>query len=154
MRGKDNHSVPPGVRGRGGFTLTEALIASTILAASVTALVYPFSLAASQQRTNAAAVTSAALAEQMIERLLAMNYSAALAMDGTSESGDQLTDVDNQPFNDASLADFARTVSAQEIVIALPGEETEDAAVFCRLTVTVTHPRAPDVVLTRLVAPD
>lgn len=154
MRGSKHHPDQLRRRRCGGFTLTETLIASTILAASVSALVVPFSLAASQQRTNAAAVTASVLAEQMIERLVAMSYSQALAMDGTSESDNRITDSTGQPFNDESLQGFTRTVAVDEVAIALPGQEVEEAAVFGRLVVTVTHPDAPDVALTRLVAGD
>ncbi len=137
---------------RGGFTLTEALIASAIVAVTVVALVTPFSLAARHQRLDALRTTGLALASQMTERLLTLDYTEVLAVDGLSEAGAAITDAAGQPMNDPALNGFTRRVRADEIPLPLPGEADADAAVFCRVTVAVEHADLPPLTVTRLFA--
>lgn len=141
-------------RGRGGFTLVEVLIASAILAAVVGALVVPFSLAHKHQRRDAQQTTAAALAEQMIERLVNLPYDDVLAMDGRVETGADITDAQDQPLGDSSLDGYELTVDAAEVAIALPGEDPEDAATFGVATVTVTHEGIRPVTFSRMFSPD
>jgi len=143
---------PP--RGRAGFTLPEVLIASTILAAVVGALVVPFSLAHKHQQRDARQTTAAALAEQMIERMVNLSYNEVLAMDGRVETGSDITDAQGQPIGDASLDDYELSIDAGEVTIPLAGEDVEDAATFCVATVVVTHEGIRPVTFSRMFAPD
>lgn len=154
------HKLPahPGIlplrprrRGR-AFSLLEALVASSIIAVTTLALVSPFSLAASHQRLDADRTVGLALATQMMERLLLLDYAQVLALDGHSETGRKITDAANQAMNDPTLDGFTRTIAAREVVMPLPGEGEGDAAVFCAATVTVTHTGMNPVVLWRLFA--
>ena len=60
------------MRRRGGFTLTECMIAAAVLMAAVAGLVMPFSVAAKAQRLDALQTSAATLAGQMMERLQTM----------------------------------------------------------------------------------
>ncbi len=132
-----------------GFTLIEVLIASTILAITVGALVYPFSLAHEQQRLDASRTTAAALAAQMIERMVDLPYDQVLAMNGRVEVGDQITGGDDSPIGDPSLTGYTLSVAAGEVTVG----SGDEAATFCSATVVVSHPQIRAVTYSRLFAP-
>lgn len=119
---------------------------------TVGALVYPFSLAYEHQQRDAAQTTAAALAGQMIERLVSLPYDDVVAMNGRVESGSQITDVGDQPIGDASLAGFELAVAANEVKIPVGDETPEEAATFCVAEVVVTHDLIEPVTVGRLFA--
>lgn len=140
-------------RADGGFTLVETLIAATVLAIAVVALVTPLSLSAEKQREAALQTTAAALASQMMELMLTLDAEAVLAADGLEQTGGDITDSQGRPLNDPSLAGFTIAVEADSVAIPIGSETFEEAADFVSLRVTVTHPDVLPVTLTRLIAP-
>lgn len=138
---------------RPGFTLIESLIASVVLAVAVVALVTPLSIAAEKQRDAAQQTTAAALASQMMERLLTLDAQTVLASDGLELKGRQITDYQGQPIDDASLDGFTLTVAADEVAIPVGNESFAEATKFVTARVTVTHENTLPVELTRLIAP-
>ncbi len=129
-----------------GFTLTETLIATTVLSLSVIALISPLSLAAQHQRLDAIQTTASALASQRLERMATFTQPQRLAADGTTEQGTEITGFDGRPMNDATLADFTLTIAAQ----ATPITRDDEAQTFCVVRVTLTHPETAPVTVARL----
>ncbi len=140
-------------RARRGFTLMEVLIASAILAIVVGALTVPLSLAAKQQQIDSDQTTSAAIATQAIERMMTMSPADVLALNGTSESGLNITDFAGAAINDPSLEGFVLTISASEVPLATGSETPAEAPRYVLATATVTHPDTTAVIVSRLFPP-
>jgi len=138
---------------RTGFSLIESLIASVILAIAVVALVTPLSLSAEKQRTAALQTTGAALASQMMERLLTLDAQTVLASDGLEQQGREITDYQGQRIDDASVEGFPLRLDARAGTLPAGGESFEEADTFVIAKVTVTHEDTLPVELTRLIAP-
>lgn len=125
-----------------GFTLIEVLIASTVLTAAVAALVMPMSLAAQHQDVDTKLSTAVALAQARMERLIASEPDAILALNGQSESGTQITNYNGTAIGDPSLAGFTLTIAASTQTIG-----SDD---FIVGSVTVSHADINAVTVTRL----
>ncbi len=125
-------------------------MASSIMALCVTALVVPFSLAAKHEQGGRMLVTAQGLGSEMMERLIGREYADVVGSNGLTEEGLSITGSDDLALNDSSVSGFTRTVSVTEIPLAVSSQTDEEATVFCRVTVRVSHDDLPDVVLTRL----
>jgi prepilin-type N-terminal cleavage/methylation domain-containing protein len=135
---------------RPGFTLTETLIASAILAVVALALTAPFALAARHQRADSIRTTCAALASARIERMMTMTCAQVLAADGTVESGIDITGFDGQPLDDPTLEDYSIVIQVSQVAIPVGSETPQEAAKFALATVTASHPEAPPLKLSRM----
>ncbi len=159
-------------RWRAGFTLMEALMASTILAIVASSALLP--LAAGVQQVNAAAELeqATALGEAMMEEVLARpffepgQFSPTLGPDGSESNRDQFKSVDDFAsfsesagnlknfehidISDTSLAGFWRTVSIQ--YVTFPNQDPSDVDSFMHIQVKVYLDSVLLVTLDRIVS--
>ena len=153
----------------GGFTLTESLIAATILAMAVTALTMPFTAGARNEQSDARRTTAATLASEMMEEILAKPFSdpdgASVAgpeigettrgdfdniddYDGYSETAGNITSASGSNLSDSSAHGLSRHVSASYVYVS--EQDGSGESTFIRITVEVRHNDDPIVTLTRL----
>jgi Tfp pilus assembly protein PilV len=157
-----------------GFTLAEALIATTVLAIVSATAALPF--AAGMQQTNEAAKLeqAAALGQAMMEEILARPFfqpgnttavpgpgagetSRPLfdnvdAFDGYAESDHVLRDFQNAVVTDASASGFWRQVSVQYVTLPSLNPATTDVNSIVHVQVKVYSNNALLVTLDRLVS--
>lgn len=162
----------PSGRRRSGFTLMEALLASTILAIVASSAVLP--LAAGVQQVNAAAELeqATALGEAMMEEVLARpffepgqtaptlgadvgeanrsNFKSIDDFDGYFETAISLKTFQNNNITDAAVAGFWRSVSVE--YVTFPNQEPEDVNSFMHIQVKVYHDSVLLVTLDRIVS--
>ena len=81
-----------------GFTLIEALLASVVLAASVTAITVPFSSAAQNQHVEARRTQAVALAQELMEEILAQSF-ADDNPDTARNPGPEMGETDRRLFD-------------------------------------------------------
>ncbi len=135
-----------------GFTLIESLMACAVLGIAVAGLVGPFSIAASHQARDRELTTASMLANQLMERVSRMSYQTVLSMEAYVEAGVNMTGLDGQPMNDATLADYIRGVRVDKVLLGLEGQPAGESAVFARVMVWVARRGMPTVTQTKLVA--
>lgn len=160
------------LRRRGGFTLVEALLASTILAIVASAAVLP--LAAGVQQVNAAAELeqATALGEAMMEEVLARPFfepgqtAPTVGPDNSESNRDQFKSVDDfagfsesignlmnfedNDISDTSVAGFWRTVTIQ--YVTFPNQHSADVNSFMHIQVKVYRDSVLLVTLDRIVS--
>jgi prepilin-type N-terminal cleavage/methylation domain-containing protein len=154
-----------------GFTLVEALLASTILAIVASAALLPF--AAGMQQVNAAAELeqATALGEALMEEVLArpffepdqvaptpgpdasetnrLEYKSVDDFSGFSESSGDLRNFEDNTITDPAVAGFWRTVSIQ--YVTFPNQDPSDVNSFMHVQVKVYRETALLVTLDRIV---
>ncbi len=156
---------------RGGFTLAEALLASTILAITAAAAALPF--AAGTQAANAALELEQAveLGQALMEEILARpflapedpvvalgpdageshrkDYNAIDDFHGLTEQGDVLRNYKEGVLADMSLFGFWRDVTIE--YVSFPEQKSGDVNSFVHVQVRVHHGSKLLVTLDRLV---
>ncbi len=159
---------------RRGFTMAEGLIASGILAITVTSIIAPFSTASRCEHEDARIAVASFLAKEMMEEVLSKPFDDPDGDDdevgpGGGESGrgefdniddyhgwaetsegSGIRDIQGNACTDARVSDLVRTVTAEYIRL---DEQTVffDEPTFIRVTVTVTHGGSDLVTLVRLI---
>ena len=152
-----------------GFTLTESLIAATILAMAVTAMTMPFTAGARNEQVDGRRTTAATLASEIMEEILAKPFSDP---DGPSNAGPEVDELSRSDFDniddydgynetpgnvaaasgsalsDSSAIGLSRHVTASYVYVSGQGESGEPT--FIRITVEVRYDGEPTVTLTRL----
>jgi MSHA pilin protein MshD len=163
MRRRSRHS-------EGGFTLVEALLASTILAATISAITLPFTTAANNQAYDGACGAAVALAEEMMEEILSKPFHDPDGASAPGPEGDEpsrshfdnvddyddysedvgaVVDSDGNVASDTLSAGLSRTVSADYVYVS--GQDTSCDPTFVRVTVEVQRGGQPIITLCRLI---
>ncbi|MFA9478329.1 hypothetical protein ACERK3_08475 [Phycisphaerales bacterium AB-hyl4] len=137
-----HRAAPPALRRRcrrmAGFTLTEALLASTVLAFAVAALMQAI-VAGQMQTYHALHETRAtALNEALLDELLSVPYSELPSWDGFSQSAGEIQDTHGNPHADAYQRFEQNVEVSAEGSITLPGMGT---VVGRSITITVSDDR-------------
>jgi hypothetical protein len=167
MRRNGSHS-------KAGFTIAEGLIASGVLAITVTAIIAPFSTASRCQHEDARIAVCSFLAKEMMEEVLAKPFDDPDGDDdvlgpGPGESGrgdfDNVDDYhgwtestsgggirsyEGLACDDPRANDLVRSVTTEYVQLV---DQTVffDEPTFIRVTVTITHDGSPLVQLVRLI---
>lgn len=159
---------------RGGFTLAEALLATTVLAIVAASAAFPF--AAGVQQTNEAAKLeqAAALGQAMMEEIMARSFfepNEPVASPGPGagedsrplfnniddfhgyvEAGQTLRDFQDNTNSDPTLAGFWRQVSVQYVTMPALNQAAYDVNSFVRIQVSVYHGSTLLVTLSRIAS--
>ena len=150
---------------RAGITLVESLLAATVLAMAVTAIIVPFSAGAQSAQEDARQTLAVGLAQGLMEEILAKGFSDPDGSD-TDEGGrwdwDNMADYDALAEADGDIRSFdrqlvtdpgARGVTRRASVksVYVSGQDTADASTFLRIVVEVEHRGVTVIKLTRLV---
>jgi type II secretory pathway pseudopilin PulG len=157
---------------RGGFTLAEALMASTILAIVSASAALPFSAGVQQANAAARLEQAVAVGQALMEELLTRpvldptGRVATLGPESGETSRDKFDNIDdyngyteqtsglrdykNQTVTDASLTGLWRDVSVQYVTFA--NQQASDTNSYAKIIVRVWDGNAPLVTLTRLTA--
>ena len=106
-----------------GFTLIEALLAMTILAAAAAGILLPFASGASVQVEGARRTLAAGLASDLMEEIVATDYASILTWHGYTEAQGQVKDIASDPASPTFLpgaiyANYSRQATCQQV---LPG---------------------------------
>ncbi len=160
-----------------GFTLIEALLAATVLAIAVTAILLPFSAGARSQLVGSRLTLAVSLAEDMMEEILLREFeepddgdddpepTGAFGPDAGESDRDDFDAIDDYHgyeedagaivgpgglVVDCDEADgLSRHVTVEYVTVS--GQAAEDDKTFLRVIVEVRHDGAAVVTLTRLV---
>ena len=146
-------------RGRGGFTLAEALIASIVLAIVAASAALPFAAGYQQVSDSAQLEQAVALGEAMMEEILARPFfdpeqlSASLGPEVGENTRDQFNNIDDfsayseanrilRNFDDGSvtketLQGFWRSVLVE--YVTFPGQAADDVDSLVHIQVLVFH---------------
>lgn len=159
---------------RGGFTLAEALLASTVLAIVSASAALPF--AAGIQQTNEAARLERAIAlgQALMEEILARPffevdervaspgpgadettkdlYNNLDDFDGYTEVGGTVLNFDGTPVTDDSLSGYTRQASVQYVSFAGLSQKATDVNSFVHIQVRVYHNGTLLVTLDRIAS--
>lgn len=146
-----------------GFTLTEALLASAILAMTVASVTMPFTAGARCEQEDARRAMSVSLANEMMEEIIAKSFGDDDGFDTetdrddfddvddyngyTEETISVSTDSDNS--NDPAADGLSRHVTTSYVYVS--GQDTAEDPTFIRVTVEVKYKGDPVVTLTRLI---
>lgn len=151
------------------FTLAEAMIASALLAASISAITLPFTASAHNQQDEARRTVALSLAQEMMEEVLSKPFrdpngpsacgpesgetSRSLFdnlddYDGFTEPAGQLIGLDGRTVTTPASTGLSRSVSATYVYLS--GQSTGKPASYLRIVVTVSYRGEPVVRLTRL----
>ncbi len=155
---------------RGGFTLLEALLASVVLAASITAVTLPLTVAAGNEVVETRTTAATGLAEGLMEEILAKPFRDP---DGTSEAGPEADEASRSDFDNiddyhgyTESANTIVTVSGQVVsetvtetlsrqataeYVHVSGQDVDADPDFIRVTVSIYDGTRELVSLTRLV---
>lgn len=159
-------------RRRGGFTLVEALLASTVLAIVAASASLPFSAGVQQANEAAKLECMVALGQALMEEILThplLDPTNRVAVPGP-ESGETtrdkfdniddyhgyteqitgLKDYKNQSITDPSLTGLWRDVSVQYVTFA--GQQASDTNSYAKIIVRVWNGNTVMLTLTRLAA--
>lgn len=97
-----------------GFTLIEATMAMVILAIAAAGVLLPFANAASVQIEGARQTMAASLASEMMETVLATDYSNVISTcNGYEEADGSLLDAAGQVHSGSIYNGFSRSVTCQ-----------------------------------------
>ncbi|HKQ50612.1 MAG TPA: type II secretion system protein [Phycisphaerae bacterium] len=157
---------------RGGFTLVEALLATTVLAIVSASAALPFVAGVHQANEAARLEQAVALGQALMEEILTRpvldptGRGATLGPEsgettrnlfdniddfhGYSEQSTGLRDYKNQAITDAALAGFWRDVTVQYVTFA--NQQTADTTGYAKVTVRVWDGTANVMTLTRIAA--
>lgn len=157
---------------RGGFTLVEALLATTVLAIVSASAALPFVAGVHQANEAARLEQAVALGQALMEEILTRpvldptgrgatpgpesGETARNLFDniddfhGYTEQSSGLRDFKNQPINDPTLAGFWRNATVQYVTFA--NQQAGDANSYAKITVRVWDGNANMVTVTRIAA--
>jgi len=162
---------------RKAFTLIEALMASVILAMTVSAAVMPFTCGMRNQQVESRQTIAVSLAEDLMEEIILKpfeepgdgdedhelessfgpdsgesspsSFSAVDDYDGYTEPAGQVMDPTGQVITDPAVAGISRHVTVSYVY--MPGQDVTEPPNFFRVVVEVRYNDQPIVTLTRLV---
>ena len=155
---------------RQGFSLIEAMIASTILAATVTAVTLPFTAGAQNEQDSARTTLAVALAEELMEEILSKPFDDPAGgqtpgpeagetsrslydniddYHGYTEAAGQIKDANGASCTDPLATGLSRSATVEYVYLA--GQSTAQAASVVRVTVTVSYKGQTVSTLQRLV---
>jgi hypothetical protein len=163
-----------GPNSKAGFTIAEGLIASGVLAITVTAIIAPFSTAVRCEHEDARVAVSSFLAKEMMEEIIAKPFDDPDGDDdvlgpggsesgrgdfdnvddyhGWTESSDSggIRDVNGLTCTDGRAGGMQRSVTTEYVKL---DDQTVffDEPSFVRITVTINHDGSELVKLVRLV---
>jgi len=168
----DPHMKRNSRKDNSGFTLIEALLASVVLAATVTAITVPFTLAGKNQQIDIRRTLAVALAEELMEEILSREFCESDETAAThlgpdagetdrclfdnvddyhacTEPPGSIANVEGQLIDVPGARDLSRHVTTQYVYLS--GQDTSATPSFIRVTVEVRYRGEPVVKLTRLV---
>jgi len=159
------------------FTLIEALMASVILAITVSAAVMPFTCGMRNQQVESRQTIAVSLGEDLMEEIIikpfeepgdgddhhepesnfgpesgessTSSFSAIDDYDGYTEAAGQVRDATGQIITDPAVAGISRHVTVSYVYT--PGQDVTEPPNFFRVMVEVQYNGEPVVTLTRLV---
>ncbi|MFQ5429365.1 MAG: prepilin-type N-terminal cleavage/methylation domain-containing protein [Phycisphaerae bacterium] len=157
---------------RDGFTLVEALLASTVLAIVAVSALLPFAAGIQQSKEATKLSQAVELGQALMEEVLARPFLASAEsvpamgpesgeltrtlfdsandFQGYAESDGVLRDFNNVPLTDPSLAGFWRSVTLQ--YVTLPNQDPNDVNSLIHVQVNVYYDTALMVTLDRVVS--
>jgi prepilin-type N-terminal cleavage/methylation domain-containing protein len=137
--------------GRGGFTLTEALIAVVVLGVATAGVLLPFTSGAAVRAEGMRRSLGAKLASDLMEEILQAPFADIVSSyDGYTEAKGQVKDVSGAVFTDSNYANFSRDVSCEYVYVPQEGGDKE--AKFIRITVGVYYNGNELASLSRLIS--
>ena len=146
------------MRWRNGFTVTEALLAVSLLAMAVTAITVPFTAVAHNEAEDARRCLAGLLATEMMEDVLAKpfddpdgpsspgpeagetarsDFDNVDDYDGYSESSGAVASMSGAVMDDPGATGLSRHVDVDYVYVS--GQDTDGAATFARVTVRVDY---------------
>ena len=131
-----------------GFTLTESLQASVILAMTMASVTIPFTAGARCEQQDARRAMSVSLANEMMEEILAKSFDDVEDYNGSTEET-ILVSSGSDDSNDPAADGLSRHVTASYVYVS--GQDTTEDPTFIRVTVEVKYKGDPVVTLTRLI---
>ena len=159
------------------FTLIEALMASVILAITVSAAVLPFTCGMQNQQVDSRQTIAVSLAEDLMEEIIIKpfeepgdgdeehelessfgpdsgesspsSFSAIDDYDGYTELAGQVMGATGEVIADPAVAGISRNVTVSYVY--MPGQDVTEPPNFFRVVVGVQYNGLPLVTLTRLV---
>lgn len=155
---------------RRGVTLLESLLACVLLAAAIGSIIWPFVSAGQAQAHAIRQSQAAALAEEMLEEILACpfddpdgpsdpgpepgedarsRFDNADDYDGYTEPAGSVRSADGEIFDDPRAGALSRTVHAEYVYV--DGQDTRQDPTFLRVTVRVEYLGRDLAELTRLI---
>ena len=154
-----------------GFTLIEALLASTILAMAISAILMPFTAGAMNQQVDARRTLGVSLAQEMLEEILAKPFDdpqgadSAPGPDGGESSRSRFDNIDDYHGyveQEGGIVDFDGAVIEDPAAVGLSrhawatyvyvdGQDVADPPTFIRVVVEIRYRNDPIVTLTRLI---
>ncbi|HUS91850.1 MAG TPA: type II secretion system protein [Phycisphaerae bacterium] len=163
--------------GRRAFTLLEALLAATVLAIAITAVMLPFTAGLRTEAVEARQTLAVSLAEELIEEVLSRPFeepgdgdddpepAAAFGPDpgettrdtfsaiddyhGYAEPAGAIRDPEGKLVDDPAAVGLSRHVTVAYVYVS--GQDSGGDPSFMRVVVEVRHLGEPLVTLTRLV---
>ncbi len=123
-----------------GFTLAEAVLATSILAFAALAVVMPFSSGAAVRAEGSNRTIAAALVTDLMEQVMTTSPNLIVgAWDGYSEAqGEVIKDfTSSTPFTDPAYANFSRSCTCQYVYMAQQSGTASPN--FVAVTVTVAR---------------
>lgn len=159
---------------RRGMTLTEALLASTLLAMGASAIVLPFTAAAQNEEVDARRTLAVHLAQEMIEEIVSKPFNDPQGggdvgpesgetsrdlydniddyhgyADGYGQATGEIVGLAGQSISDPAARYLSRHVATTYVYVA--GQDSSDDPSFIRIDVTVKHKSGEMLTLTRMV---
>ena len=152
-----------------GITLLEGLLASVILAAAATTVIWPFVAARQNEQIAARQTLTCCLAQELLEEILTKPFEdpdgasdpgpdagegsrAAFDniddYDGYTEGPGQIVCFDGEGMSGLTAERLARSATATYVYVS--GQDTSEAPTFIRITVQVSYRGDPIVTLKRL----
>jgi len=132
------------------FSLAEAMIAVVILGMAAAGIILPFVSGASVQAEGMRRTLAAGLASDMTERIVCTPFSDIVSNYNYTEQEGQITDSQNNVFDDSIYAGFSRNVSCEYAYV--PQESGSREENFILATVTVYYKGSEVAVINRLIS--
>lgn len=147
----------------------EALLATAILAMAIFAVTMPFATAAASEQLDGRQALSTALAQEMMEEILAKPFDDPQGAStpgpetgettrsrfdniddyhGYNETPGHIADGSGTVITGAAAAGLSRHVTAEYVYVS--GQDTGQPATFIRVAVEIRHDNTPLITLTRL----
>ena len=141
-------------RTQGGFTLIEAVLAMVLLSMAAAGVLLPAVSGASVQAEGLHRTLAAVLANDAIERIVAMPFDDIVVNpeDYYSEDQGQLKDASENPLTDSDsmYANFSREVKCE--YVRVPQQDDTVTPNFIRVTVSVSYRGQQLVSVNRLIS--
>lgn len=158
------------MRTSGGFTLLESLLAAVVLAGAISAVIWPFSVAAQNQQASERRTLASCLAQELMEEVIAKpfndpdgpgglgpevgettraDYDNIDDYHGYSEAAGQIRSFDGEVMAGDAGAYLSRNVTAAYVYVS--GQDISEDPTFISVTVEVQYRGTPIATATRLV---